>query len=158
MHETTEDFNKRSSYVRRTCLRPGKQLFIRMTTPAAMSPPVLRRPLFFGPESKRPDAVVFGGSIILILGLLLILSGSVLLTEGETDKYDIHSHHMMIICAGGLITSVGLTCFALRVLTARRVRHSIRSSVTEFTEQFGRRLQPASNDHETRRPSIPVST
>lgn len=109
---------------------------IKMTTLEA--PVRLRRPLFFAPESKKPDAFVFGGSIILILGLLLILSGSILLSEQETepDKYDIHSHHMMIICAGGLITSVGLSCFAARVLTARRVRLSIRSSVNQFAQQF----------------------
>lgn len=114
---------------------------------ATEAPAVLRRPLFFGPESKKPDAVVFGGSCLLILGLLLILSGSILLSENDTepDKYDIHSYHMMIICAGGLITTVGMTCFGIRVVTARRVRHSIRSSFNEFTHDFSiRRLHSPS--------------
>lgn len=110
-------------------------------------PAALRRPLFFGPQSKKPDAVVFGGSCLLILGLLLVLSGSILLTENDTepDKYDIHSYHMTIICAGGLITAVGVTCFGVRAVTARRVRHSIRSSFNEFTHDFSiRRLHPPS--------------
>ena len=78
---------------------------------------------------------MFGGCVILILGLLLILSGCILLTEKEeeTDKYDIQSYHMMILCAGGVITLVGLSCFGLRLVTARRVRLSVRSSVSEFS-------------------------
>jgi hypothetical protein len=119
------------------------------TTRTADAAVVLRRPLFFGPEPKKPDSVVFGGSIILILGLLLILSGCVLLTEDDVDqpdKFDIHSYHMMILLAGGLITMVGVTCFGVRALTARRVRVSIRHSFNEFAQDFSRRLQvqPAS--------------
>ena len=109
--------------------------------------PTLRRPLFFARESKRPDAVVFGGSVLLILGLLLLVSGGVLLTEQDagTSKYDVRSHQMMIICVGGVVTLVGFTCFGIRFLTARRVRISIRSSVSEFAHDLSRRLQ--SPDH-----------
>ena len=102
-----------------------------------------RRPLFFGPDSKWPDAFVFSGSVLALLGLFLLLAAGLLLLNGDSATRDGKQdmwQRVVLASGGGFVAVVGLACFAVRLLTARRVRLSVRSSVTDFSRDLGRRL------------------
>ena len=88
--------------------------------------------LLCSPGTKRPDACVFGGYVLIFMGFLIICVGAIIMVSEDEDEIRSHGeafdhYHMMMVSIGGLMMVCGVFSLVTRVVSSRRMRRSLQS-------------------------------
>lgn len=86
--------------------------------------------LLCSPGTKRSDACVFGGYVLIFMGFLITCVGAITMVSEEEDE--IHGkafdhYHTMMVSVGGLMMVCGVFSLVARVVSSHRLRRSLQS-------------------------------